>query len=57
MSVVALVVLPLVLLYQGWTYYVFRARVTGGQVRSPADVLTRAADAVDVDAPGSSTTT
>ena len=57
MSVVALVVLPLVLLYQGWTYYVFRARVTGGQVRSPADVLTTAADAVDVDAPGSSTTT
>jgi cytochrome d ubiquinol oxidase subunit II len=56
MSVVALVVLPLVLLYQGWTYYVFRARVTGGQVRSPADVLSSAADAVDVDAPGSSTT-
>jgi cytochrome d ubiquinol oxidase subunit II len=31
MSVVALIVTPLVLLYQGWTYYVFRARVTGGE--------------------------
>jgi cytochrome bd ubiquinol oxidase subunit II len=30
MSVVAVIVTPLVLLYQGWTYYVFRARVTGG---------------------------
>ncbi len=30
MSVVALIFLPLILLYQGWTYYVFRARVTGG---------------------------
>ena len=28
-SVVALVIMPLVLLYQGWTYYVFRARLTG----------------------------
>src|SRR5262245_21220699 len=32
MSVVALIFLPLILLYQGWTYYVFRARVTGGDV-------------------------
>jgi cytochrome d ubiquinol oxidase subunit II len=29
MSVVALVVTPIVLLYQGWTYHVFRARVGG----------------------------
>jgi len=29
MSVVALVFVPLVLLYQGWTYHVFRARVGG----------------------------
>jgi cytochrome bd ubiquinol oxidase subunit II len=29
MTVVALIVTPVVLLYQGWTYYVFRARVTG----------------------------
>ena len=30
MSVVALIFVPLVLLYQGWTYYVFRQRVGGG---------------------------
>jgi cytochrome d ubiquinol oxidase subunit II len=29
MSVVALIFIPLVLLYQGWTYHVFRARVGG----------------------------
>ncbi len=28
MSVVALVFVPLVLLYQGWTYWVFRQRVS-----------------------------
>jgi cytochrome d ubiquinol oxidase subunit II len=39
MSVVALIVTPLVLLYQGWTYYVFRARVTGEEIRSPAELL------------------
>jgi cytochrome bd ubiquinol oxidase subunit II len=39
MSVVALITLPIVLLYQGWTYYVFRARVTGEEVRSPAELL------------------
>ena len=32
MSVVALICVPVVLLYQGWTYYVFRARVGGGPV-------------------------
>jgi cytochrome bd ubiquinol oxidase subunit II len=32
MSVVALIFVPLVLLYQGWTYYVFRHRVGAGQV-------------------------
>jgi cytochrome d ubiquinol oxidase subunit II len=30
MSVVAAIFLPLVLLYQGWTYHVFRGRVGGG---------------------------
>jgi cytochrome bd ubiquinol oxidase subunit II len=30
MTVVAVVLLPLVLLYQGWSYHVFRARVRGG---------------------------
>ncbi len=29
MSVAAVIFLPIVLLYQGWTYYVFRQRVTG----------------------------
>jgi len=32
MSVVALLVLPVVLLYQAWTYHVFRHRVTGDAV-------------------------
>ncbi|HVR13931.1 MAG TPA: cytochrome d ubiquinol oxidase subunit II [Gaiellaceae bacterium] len=31
-AVVALIVTPIVLLYQGWSYYVFRARVTGEEV-------------------------
>jgi cytochrome bd ubiquinol oxidase subunit II len=39
MTVVALLVTPVVLLYQGWTYYVFRARVTGSEVESPAEVV------------------
>ena len=33
MSVVALVLLPVVLLYQGWTYHVFRRRVGGERGR------------------------
>ena len=32
MSVVALIFVPLVLLYQGWTYYVFRKRVGGPEL-------------------------
>jgi cytochrome d ubiquinol oxidase subunit II len=36
MTVVALIVTPVVLLYQGWTYYVFRARVTGDEARPAA---------------------
>lgn len=34
MSVAALILLPLVLFYQGWTYYVFRRRL-GGQHAAP----------------------
>jgi cytochrome bd ubiquinol oxidase subunit II len=34
MSVVALIVAPVVLLYQGWTYHVFRARVGGAELPS-----------------------
>ena len=40
LTVIALVVLPIVLLYQSWSYYVFRARVTGEEVRPP-DALIR----------------
>jgi cytochrome d ubiquinol oxidase subunit II len=43
MTVVALIVTPVVLLYQGWTYYVFRARVSGEEVRPPAEALQRGA--------------
>jgi len=35
MSVVALIFVPLVLLYQGWTYYVFRKRVSKPPERAP----------------------
>jgi cytochrome bd ubiquinol oxidase subunit II len=34
MSVVALIFVPLILLYQGWTYYVFRRRI-GGEASEP----------------------
>jgi cytochrome d ubiquinol oxidase subunit II len=41
MTVVAAIFVPLVLLYQGWTYHVFRARVggekPGGATEAPAD--------------------
>jgi cytochrome d ubiquinol oxidase subunit II len=39
MSWVALIFTPLVLLYQGWTYWVFRARVTG---HAPAEAASTA---------------
>ena len=41
MTVVAVVLTPVVLLYQGWTYWVFRHRVGGdvGEVRTPLDLL------------------
>ena len=44
LTVVALILTPLVLVYQGWTYYVFRARVTGEEITSPGEVLESAAD-------------
>jgi len=31
-TIVALVLTPIVLLYQGWTYYIFRRRLTGARV-------------------------
>lgn len=41
MTVVAVILTPVVLLYQGWTYWVFRHRVGGdvGDVRTPLDLL------------------
>jgi cytochrome bd ubiquinol oxidase subunit II len=45
MTVVAVLFLPFVLLYQGWTYWVFRRRVSAadfGAVRSPVDLLSGA---------------
>jgi cytochrome d ubiquinol oxidase subunit II len=50
MSVIALITAPLVLLYQGWTYYVFRARVGGEE-------LADATEAVADGEPGSSSAT
>jgi cytochrome d ubiquinol oxidase subunit II len=38
MTVVALIVTPLVLLYQGWTFYVFRQRVGADTPEAPAGV-------------------
>ena len=46
MTVVAVLLVPFVLLYQGWTYWVFRHRVSAedfGDVRSPLDLLPGAA--------------
>jgi cytochrome d ubiquinol oxidase subunit II len=37
MSVVAAICVPLVLLYQGWTYHVFRARVGGEELTGSAE--------------------
>ena len=45
MTVVAVLLVPVVLLYQGWTYWVFRQRVSAedfGDVRTPLDLLDKA---------------
>jgi cytochrome d ubiquinol oxidase subunit II len=36
MTVVVVVFLPLVLIYQAWTYYVFRRRVSASEFQPPA---------------------
>ena len=36
MTIVAVLLTPLVIAYQGWNYYVFRARITGPPVETPA---------------------
>jgi cytochrome d ubiquinol oxidase subunit II len=40
LTVVAAILLPIVLVYQGWTYYVFRARVTGKTIVPPTPTPT-----------------
>jgi len=35
MTVVAVIMTPLVLIYQGWTYWVFRKRVSAAQIQHP----------------------
>ena len=45
MTVVAALLLPFVLLYQGWSYWVFRHRISPedfGEVRTPLDLIPRA---------------
>jgi len=39
MTIAVGVLLPIVLLYQGWSYHVFRARVGGTPAGSPVDLL------------------
>jgi cytochrome d ubiquinol oxidase subunit II len=39
LTVIALIVTPIVLLYQSWSYYVFRARISGEDV-NPSEALT-----------------
>ncbi len=44
MSIVALTLTPIVLLYQGWTYHVFRHRISRedlGPLKTPVDLLAR----------------
>lgn len=44
MTIVAAILFPVVLLYQSWTYYVFRRRVGRGDIggpRSPVDLLSK----------------
>jgi cytochrome d ubiquinol oxidase subunit II len=41
MTVVAAILIPVVVLYQAWSYRVFRGRLGGSPVRSPAELLAR----------------
>ena len=41
MTVVAIIMVPIVLLYQGWTYHVFRHRLSGEEIESPLDLAAR----------------
>ena len=46
MSIAALILLPVVLLYQGWTYWVFRRRI-GDEPATPASTVDRPRAALD----------
>jgi cytochrome d ubiquinol oxidase subunit II len=41
MTVVAAILIPVILLYQAWSYRVFRGRLGGTPVRNPGDLLAR----------------
>ena len=41
MTVVAAILIPVVLLYEAWTYHVFRARIAGEEVGDPVDLVAR----------------
>jgi cytochrome d ubiquinol oxidase subunit II len=43
MTVVAVIFTPLVLLYQGWTYWVFRKRISAGRVPDVSELATPSA--------------
>ena len=48
MTIVALALTPVVLLYQGWTYYVFRHRIGRDDLvplKTPIDLLSGRTDA------------
>jgi cytochrome d ubiquinol oxidase subunit II len=38
MTIVALIFVPIVLIYQGWTYYIFRQRITRQTIEAPTSV-------------------
>jgi cytochrome bd ubiquinol oxidase subunit II len=41
MTVIAAVLVPIIVLYQAWTYHVFRARLGGEDAGSPVDLVAR----------------
>ena len=49
MTVVALLLAPVVLLYQGWSFHVFRGRVGGGRAKQPPETPPASAAAAPVD--------
>jgi cytochrome d ubiquinol oxidase subunit II len=51
MTIVALIFTPLVLVYQGWSYWVFRARV-----RRPGDPVEAVVDVTTPDSPATEAT-